>query len=107
VASACEGAREIKVLPDTLVQMSSELQDACHLETVTNARCTGTQRAFVTSSFVTSSFVTSWLEADLEDGATVAHEPSRLRICKSDGPITAYFFGQFEPSVTFIRSPGS
>jgi hypothetical protein len=45
------------------------------------------------------------LEADLQDLASIAHEPSSFWIRKSDGPEAAHS-RQVEPSATFIRSPG-
>ena len=45
------------------------------------------------------------LEADLQDLASIAYEPSGLRIRKSDRPIAAYL-GQAKPRASFIGSPG-
>src|SRR6478672_9705882 len=48
----------------------------------------------------------SWtLEADLQDLAVVADEPSRFRIRKSDRPVAAHL-RQIEPGLSFIGSPG-
>ena len=47
---------------------------------------------------------TSALEANFENLSVVAHEPSGFRIRKSDRPVTADL-RQFEPGLSFIRSP--
>src|SRR4051794_18610445 len=44
------------------------------------------------------------LEADLQDLAIVADEPSGFRICKRDRPVTTRL-RQFEPGLSFIGSP--
>src|SRR5580698_1985335 len=45
------------------------------------------------------------LEADLQNLAVVADEPSGFRIRKSDRPVTAHL-RQFKPGSSFIGSPG-
>ena len=44
------------------------------------------------------------LEADLQNLAVVADEPSGFRIRKSDRPITAHL-REFEPGLSFIGTP--
>src|SRR5271156_2691701 len=44
------------------------------------------------------------LEADLQNLAVVADEPSGFRIRKSDRPVTAHLW-QFEPGLSFVGSP--
>ena len=43
------------------------------------------------------------LEANLQDLAVIAHEPSSMRIRKSDGPEAAHF-RQHDPSLAFIAA---
>src|SRR5271170_2968666 len=45
------------------------------------------------------------LEADLQNLAVVADEPSGFRIRKGDRPVTAHLW-QYEPGLSFVGSPG-
>ena len=45
------------------------------------------------------------LEADLQDLAVVADEPTIMRVCKSDGPIATHV-GHHVPRAAFVGSPG-